>query len=85
MRWVIFDSLSFICLWQQLACARLSDNRDVAKIRRARSGEVGGARVFRITVYCTTTSYHLGAREQARLRYANKFQNGETKLSVSSL
>ena len=78
MRWVIFDSLSFICLWLRLACARLSDNRDVAKIRRARSGEGGGARVFRITVCCTTTSYHLGAREQARLRYVNKFLKGET-------
>ena len=63
----------------------VSDNRDVAKIRRARSGEGVGVRVFRITVYCTTASYHLGAREQARLRYTNKFQKGETKLSVSSL
>ena len=85
MRWVIFDSLSFICLWLRLASARLSDNRDLAKIRRARSGEGGGVRVFRITVYCTTTSYHLGARAHARLRYTDKFQNGETKLSVSSL
>ena len=33
MRRVIFDSLSFICLWLRLACARLSDNRDVAKIK----------------------------------------------------
>ena len=33
MRRVIFDSLSFICLWLRSACARLSNNRDVAKIK----------------------------------------------------